>query len=254
MSLKKEKGIVLESRLSMEADAILTVLVESGGKFRYILKGIKKSKTRPMIVAETGSYIHIDYYEHPGKDLSHCKEVSIIDRFEKAKSDYISFLALTSICELVNKLTPEGIATEPKIFEILKAALSALDNFGFQILLLPFFKLRFLVILGYISKEFFCHSCGEDIWIKKKASIESYRFYFYCGDCKPDMVNHLHVLEVYRAIFRTKYEILKDSSISLKLVSECDEILNQYLRSSLNLSLKSPELLYQSIADSKLEN
>ena len=68
MSLLKKRGIILQSTTYSEADALITLLSEDGIKEKFLIKGIKKSKKRPIVASEIGTLIHIDYYYHQ-KDM-----------------------------------------------------------------------------------------------------------------------------------------------------------------------------------------
>ena len=126
MSLIKEKGIVVSSKLVGEADALITLLGESGSKAKYRLKGIKKSKNRPIIASETGSYISIDFYLHKNEEIHNVKEVSITERFEKPKATYEGYLLVTYFCELIDTVLPNG-DSHARCFELFYAAMLALN-------------------------------------------------------------------------------------------------------------------------------
>ena len=108
MSLLKERGIVVASKLMGEADAVITLLCESGNKSKYRLKGIKKSKNRPIIASEPGTFISIDFYLHKNVEIFNVKEVSVIERFENPKTSYEGYLLITYFCELIDTILPNG--------------------------------------------------------------------------------------------------------------------------------------------------
>lgn len=246
MSLVKEKGIVVSSRPMGEADAIITLLCESGNKAKFRLKGIKKSKNRPIIASETGTFISIDYYSHKNVEIFNVKEVSVLDRFENPKSSYEGFLLITYFCELVDTILPNGDSHE-KCFDLFYAALCALNAGKFQPLILPFFKLRLLSLLGIVSKEFKCSHCEESVLNKNSAALQYMNLEMTCGDCHSSSKNQILSIRLMDKIFRVRFATLSQEEIPLSAIIDLDQILNDYLRSYLNVSLKAFDLFYKSI-------
>ncbi len=171
MSLLKKRGIILQSTTYSEADALITLLSEDGIKEKFLIKGIKKSKKRPIVATEIGTLIHIDYYYHQNNNLFFLvKEISLEKRYDLIKNDYISTLILCLFLELVEKTLPEGF-TEPKIFKLLFSALEALEKYGSKTLILPFFKFKLLLSLGVVPKDYICQKCGIEILNKNSAKL-----------------------------------------------------------------------------------
>ncbi|MCB1177729.1 MAG: DNA repair protein RecO [Leptospiraceae bacterium] len=245
MSLDKVIGIVVDSKSIQDIDRVITVLGESGEKHSLILKGIKKSKTRPIVSTEIGSLVDINFYNHKNRDINHIKEIHIVERFENLKSIYHGFLSIHAFCEITNKLTPPGNDYK-NIYDLLKAALYALNTNGFQIISIPYFKIKLLYSLGLISKEFICIRCEEDIFTKSSAYINSYNFDIFCGDCHQEK-NRIEILKLMKAMFQKNYSILLKEDIPPSIQSELDSILNSYIRNSLNIEFKSLDILYQTI-------
>lgn len=246
MSLVKEKGIVVSSKVIGEADALITLLCQSGSKSKYRLKGIKKSKSRPIIASEIGSFISIDFYAHKNSEIFNVKEVSIIERFEKPKSTYEGFLLISYLCELIDLILPNG-DSHGKCFEIFYAALCALEADKFQPLILPFFKLRLLSLLGLVSKEFICSVCEESILTKNSASLHYMNLDMICGECQTVKKNHILSIRLMDKIFKSRFSSLSQEEIPLSVIVDLDQVLNDYLKTYLNVTLKAFDLFYKSI-------
>ena len=246
MSLLKERGIVVASKLMGEADAVITLLCESGNKSKYRLKGIKKSKNRPIIASEPGTFISIDFYLHKNVEIFNVKEVSVIERFENPKTSYEGYLLITYFCELIDTILPNG-DSHAKCFDLFYAAMSVLNAGKFQPLILPFFKLRLLSLLGLVSKEFHCSNCEEPILTKNSASLHFQNLELTCGDCIPSQKNQLLSIRLMDRIFKNRFAALSQEEISLQTIIELDQVLNDYLRTYLNMNLKAFDLFYKSI-------
>lgn len=246
MSLIKEKGIVVYSKLVGEADCVITLLCESGTKAKFRLKGIKKSKNRPIIASELGSLISIDYYAHKNVEIFNVKEVSVIERFENPKTSYEGFLLITYFCELIDTILPNG-DSHSKCFDLFFAAMTVLNAKKFQPLILPFFKLRLLSLLGLVSKEFQCSICEEPILIKKSASLQFQNLEMICGDCNSLLKNQILSIRLMDRIFKTRFAVLSEEEISFAVIIDLDHVLNDYLRTYLNVNLKAFDPFYKSI-------
>lgn len=246
MSLIKEKGIVVATSIIGEADALITLLGESGSKAKYKLKGIKKSKNRPIVASELGSFISIDYYHHKNIEIHNVKEVSIIERFENPKAAYEGYLLIIYFCELIDCILPNG-DSHAKCFDLFYAVLLSLNSGKFKPLLLPFFKLRLLSLLGLVSKEFTCAVCNESVLSKSSAALHYMNLEITCGDCHSPNKNQILSIRLMDKVFKMRYAILSAEEISIPVIIELDQILNDYLRSYLNVNLKAFDLLYKSM-------
>ena len=246
MSLLKEKGIVVATKQIGEADALITILGESGTKAKYKLKGIKKSKNRPILASELGTLIAIDYYQHKNEEIHNIKEVSLIERYENIKTCYGGYLLISYFCELIDVILPNGDKHE-KCFELMKAALQTLNEENFHPLILPFFKIKLLFVLGLISKELVCSSCDEEVPVKNSASLYVTNLEIVCGDCLIPQKNQILLIRLMDRIFKSRFINLVKEEISIELITQLDQILNDYLRGYMNVSLKTLDLLYKSL-------
>lgn len=251
MSLRKENGIVIASKTVGEADSILTILAESGLKSKFKLRGIKKSKSRPIIASEIGSLINIDFYLHERDEISNIKEVSILERFEKVKSNYVGYLLLSYFCELLDTLLPESNENQSS-YELLLKAITTLNTEIIFFHFLPFFKIRLLFLLGLLSKENTCNTCGVEFSQVESASIQNHNLEFVCSDCKPSYKSQLNLIYLIQYLFKTRYINLEIPKINFAEIIELDRILNDFLRSYINRELKTLEILYKQIGG-KLE-
>ena len=174
------------------------------------------------------------------------KEVSVIDRFENPKGSYEGYLLVTYFCELIDTILPNG-DSHTKCFELFHAAMSVLNAGKFQPLILPFFKLRLLSLLGLVSKEFHCSICEEPLLTKNSASLHFQNLEMTCGDCNPSKKNQILSIRLIDRIFKTRFANLSQEEISFSVIVDLDQVLNDYLRAYLNVNLKAFEPFYKSI-------
>jgi DNA repair protein RecO (recombination protein O) len=252
MSLVKDTGIVIESREWSEIDSALTLLSYTGFKHRILVKGIRKSKTRPIVASEIGSIVELEYYKHPNKEIFPAKDIFIKERFEGLKSSYLGFLVVHSICELTNRLTQPG-EENSQIYKLITFALKGISDKGFFSIALPHFKLKLLTILGLAPKDFYCHSCEEEIFHKTGAHIPHGTLDVYCADCRPSQTSQLETIKLLNAMNRKSYNLLLMEEIPSILISEADKILDAYIRLHFGIEWKSLEILYTELSHSKYQ-
>ncbi|PJZ76649.1 DNA repair protein RecO [Leptospira neocaledonica] len=247
-ALKKTTGIVMESRILPEGDAFLRLLPEEGEVGSFRVKGIKKSKTRPIAAVEPGSLTVLDYYFTQGRETFNVKEIGLIRRFDKAKTGYSGTVLVSYLVELVSSFLTEG-GSHPMEYKLLLGALKELDEDGYKPVFLPFFKLKLLYVGGFLSKEMECASCGKNLSEIQSCSLDETHFEIVCGDCgtpKPDKFGLVLFVQDCLAL---RYRDLKDKKISLELLKEADSLSNRALKPLLGKRLKSEPMLYESLGE-----
>lgn len=248
MSLRKDSGIVLQSKVFSDSDVIFTLLGESQPKSRYIVKGIKKSKRRPIVACEQGSYIQLDYYFHINRDMYNIKELTVVNRFENAKQNYCGFLLIAYLCDLIQAFYPDGDVYH-KSFKILYLALNYLNSGQYRPVLIPFFKIRILEEIGLISRELICHSCNRPFTELESCHLEAWNFEIICSDCNTISHNSKPILALLSELFYKNYKTLLADKIPISLLIELDRVLNLYIQAYLNRTIKSHSLLYKELGN-----
>ncbi|WCL48306.1 DNA repair protein RecO [Leptospira sp. GIMC2001] len=248
MALKKDKGLVIAVQNIGEKDRILSVLGESEPRQKYFLRGIRNSKTRPMLAAEIGSYIELNYYDREGKDWKDVKEVFLVERFDEIKSSVLGLYFISYLCEMVSFLLLEG-ENHAKEAKLLFMAFSEVEKNGFHFGILPFLKVRILGYLGLLPEEFQCCDCGEDLWSKKSADYIDSSFEMFCGDCRSLQSNRIDVIRFFRDCNRIRFSELFKEPIPYSLLKELDISLNHFLDQYLGRTLKTSAEFYKLLND-----
>lgn len=252
MALEKKRGIILQSKTVGEADALITLLSEDGSKLKFIIKGIKKSKKRPIIASEIGSIVNIDYYFHNHSNpIFNVKEINIEKRHDTIKNDYLSTLFLYLFLELMEKTIPEG-ERESRSFSLLERALEGLEKSGSNILILPFFKYKLLLGLGVIPKDYFCKKCDIKILEGKSAKIYFNSLEVICSNCENFEEDDIEIVRFFKQMTVKSYELILQDMIPTSLLLKTDRILDKFMFSNLGIETKSSEMLYRSLNDFKL--
>ncbi|GBF41266.1 recombinational DNA repair protein [Leptospira ellinghausenii] len=248
MAIRKETGIIIQSKDIGDSDRLISLAGESQVRMNFISKGIRKSKRRAIISTEIGCLVEVDFYDQAEKDWKSTKEIHLIKRFDELKSDYIGTLFVFYITELTSQLYPEG-ENHPFLFQLLSGSLETSNTNGFRKEILPFFKIRALTHMGHFPSEFYCHTCGEEVLTKSKAYFSVDSREFLCSDCHPISKDHLPVLKLFHTMLSKKFSNVLVIFPREFEYREGDMILNQFIRSLFGKELKSYFEFYRTIGD-----
>lgn len=250
LGLHKARGIVLHKNKFSDADAGILLLTDGGIKINFIVKGILKSKKRPILAVEPGSLVSLDYYSHIGEQFHYVKEISLEERFDNIKNDYISTLFMYLFLELIEKTIPPGLE-EPKFYILLQSSFREIEASGVRLRLIPFFKSKLLYLMGIIPKEFNCVRCGKSMKETQNAKINYFNFEIICGNCSVVEENELELILLFKHIVHISYYNFLSLNPTKNQILKMSSILDSYILYTLGIETKSHELLYKSIKDIK---
>ena len=142
-------GIVLSRRKLRESDAVARLLLEDGQLLEMRLHGIQESRRRSPLIMEPLSVVEVVYYEQDRGALHSVKEARVLQRHEDLKSRYDDLLAGSCVAEL----SELAARTEslPELYVLAAGALATLDAGCETALLLVFFRIRLLRLLGLLG-------------------------------------------------------------------------------------------------------
>lgn len=121
----KTEGIILKRINLGEADKILTIYTKHYGKIKALAKGVRKITSRKGGNVELFNQVII--FLAKGKNLDILTEVQVVNSFRKWRKDLDKVSTAYYLCELVDKLTPEGQPSQA-VFRLLKDSLSKIDQ------------------------------------------------------------------------------------------------------------------------------
>ena len=142
-------GIVLSRRRLRESDAVARVLLESGQLLEMRLHGIQESRRRSPLIMEPLSVVEVVYYVQERGALHSLKEARVLQRHEALKNRYDDLLAGSCVAEL-SELAARTEAL-PELYVLAAGALGALNEGCETALLLVFFRIRLLRLLGLLG-------------------------------------------------------------------------------------------------------
>ena len=156
----KTDGVVLRAFPVLEADRLVTVLTPSLGKLMVTVRGARR------ITSRLGG--HLDVLNRVRLTLALGRRFDVVtgaesaESFASLKSDLDRLAAALYLSELVDGLLPEA-APHPGAYDLLLAALRALDGEGSPESVLRYVELRLLDETGYLPELQRCLVCGKEL-------------------------------------------------------------------------------------------
>ncbi len=182
MEILKTTGIALSSHTFGEADILCIYYTRDMGKAKFIIKGLKKSKTRSRAAVEPGAIANLLYYHRDDRDAYLVNEFDVLKFYSAITCDLQKILHLYLMLEFADKTCGYQIADEA-IFNLLLAGIDTLSKTSFPSHLSAFFILRLLKYHGMLSDYLSCKLCGNNNYSTFILDILDLRP--ICGECLP---------------------------------------------------------------------
>jgi DNA repair protein RecO (recombination protein O) len=117
--LYRDRGIVLRTYKSGEADRIVVFLTENNGKVRSIAKGVRKTRSKFGGRLEPLSLLDVQF--HRGRDLDIVNQVETVDSTHNVFGDLDSMTEAIAVLEAVDQLVPDREPV-PHVYRMLVGA------------------------------------------------------------------------------------------------------------------------------------
>lgn len=150
--LYKTVGVIIKRRNSGEADKSLSIFTKDFGKLRILAKGIRKITSRRSGHLDLFNHVAVTIYRGKSSDLiQEASRISSSDSFQLA-STLPQTMYSFYLCEIIDKLTPDGQRHEDIYFELVHALqkLRLCTTYSQCKVIVDDFTLRVLRTLGYL--------------------------------------------------------------------------------------------------------
>ena len=163
MAVRETEAIVIRARKWGESNLIITFYGRSCGKIAAIAWKARKQGSPFNINLELFTHLHLIYYDkEPPRELGVINKTNVIKPFHELRGDLIKLSVASYIIELVD-IAAGGKERNESLFELLLRTLHSLQNGCDPELLISFFELHLLEILGYRPRLKTCASCQKEI-------------------------------------------------------------------------------------------
>jgi len=252
----RTKAVILRRRKYSDADRILTVFTPRFGKRLLIAKGSRKTTSRKAGHLEL--FNHVNLLVALARTWDIITESVTVEGFFQLRGDLDAISRAAYICELVDAFTAEDDEYEP-VWELLLFCLRELNEGSASEadLLLRWFELQLLRLMGFQPELFTCLGCADDL-----QPVENFLHLsaggVFCPDCGAGMQGgeliNVRTLKILRHLFRTHWDGIRGLRVGPSTAHAVEGILQRYLVTILERRLKSTDFIYrlrQAPAESK---
>lgn len=148
-------GLVLRTRKYSEADHLLTIFTPELGKISAIAKGARKAKGGMR--GKTQPFVFGKYLLFKGQSLYVVTEAEIVSSFNRLSENVEKYAQASYLCELTDAFLEQDYPIT-ELFSLLLSSLHFL-NVEDESLLIPWYQLQLLDILGYTPDFENCPIC-----------------------------------------------------------------------------------------------
>ncbi|MFN8472926.1 MAG: DNA repair protein RecO [Anaerolineae bacterium] len=246
--LYRTEAIVLKRQDFGEADRLLTILTRERGKLRVIAKGARRTSSRKAGHVELFSQSQLLLAK--GRNMDLVTQAQAVTSHPSLYTDLLRYTYASYMAELVDKFLEEE-DPHGEVYDLLRESLAALvaDGSDAQLaLLMRFYELRLLGLVGFQPSLFHCAHCqsplaAEDQYFSAMAGGA------LCPNCRSleaDVVPlPLTTLKVARFIQTRDYPQVRTIALSPDVHRDLERLLLRYLTHVLERQLKSVEFLDQ---------
>jgi len=237
------EAIIIKKTKLGEADRILTLYTPHLGKIQGVAKGVRRPKSK--LAGHLELLTHSQVSLARGRNLDTITGSQTINSFVPLKTDLWLSACGLYVTELVNQFTADHIENRP-LFDLLLETLHLLCQTGGNELLLRYFELHLLSVVGYRPELRHCVSCREPLEPTTNAFSPSAGG-MLCPDCRPHQPlsypASVNALKVLRLLQSNDYTTIIRLKMNRGLSGEVLGLTRQYLRHHLERDLKSTSWL-----------
>lgn len=245
----KTHAVVLRRRDYGDADRVLVVYTPNHGKQELIAHGVRKVTSRKAGHLE--SFSHASLLVAEGRTWGVITEANTVESYRHIREDLDQIGRAAYICELVDRFT-EVDDENRDVWDLLTGALRMLDNLDSHTpsfdphLLLRWFELHLLALVGFQPQLFHCLSCGKPIEPEENY-LSLQEGGVLCPTCGPLVGDAeripLGVLKLMRHLQRSRWEDVSHLHIDPSQMRQVDNLLYRYLVLVLERRLVSADFL-----------
>ena len=158
--LQRTEGIVLKTTPFGEADLIVTYLTSDHGIIKAFAKSPRKIKSRFGSSLEPLTHSKISFWGKEDATLPRLTQSDIINSFHSIRSSLRSYLRVSEIIELTLNVLAERDASS-RTYSLLMNTLFAMETECEAGLLMLYYKLKLLEIVGFLPGLNGCGRCGK---------------------------------------------------------------------------------------------
>jgi DNA repair protein RecO (recombination protein O) len=240
---QRVQAIVLKHSEFGEADRLLTLYTREQGKLRALAKGARKPRSRKAGHIEPFSEVSLQLAK--GSSLFIVSQAEASDTHAALSKDLVALGYASYVVELLDKFTYEEDENRG-LFRLLRDTLGRLESTKDAELVVRFYEVRLLDLVGFRPELQSCLNCGKDI------QPEDQFFSIHkggvlcpkCGRREPGMDPiSMPALKYLRHFQRSTYTEATRAKMPASVKLELETLMDHYLTYLLERALNSPRFL-----------
>lgn len=241
----RTEGIVLRRKDFGESDRILTLFTRKLGKVSAIAKGCRKPGSK--LSGHLELFMRTSFLIAQGRNLHIISQAENITSYENLRKDLFGVGIGSYVIELIDAVTyDEG--SNLKLYELLVSTLEYLESGKHPGVVLRYFDLHTLDLVGFRPEMFQCVECTQKI-IEQDQYISGELGGVVCPECSGRTSQSglrpitSKVLKYLRHIQRTNIRELLAIDIPPDIEEELEKVIGYYLGHTLERHLNSPDFI-----------
>jgi DNA repair protein RecO (recombination protein O) len=237
------EAVVLRHNDWGEADRILVLYTREMGKIRAIAKGVRKIRSRKAGHLEPFTRVHL--YMARSRDLPIITQAETVEAYQPLREDLLRTGYAAYLIELLDRFTSEE-GENRQLYTLLTDSLARLAADPIPWLVVRYYEIRLLDLLGFRPELFSCLNCGKPIQAEDQ-------FFSYqaggvlCPSCGSSQLTaqpvSMEALKYLRHFQRSAFADASRARIPPDVQVEIENLLNGYLTYLLERSLNTPTFL-----------
>ena len=243
----RTEGIVLRRRDFGESDRILVLFTRKLGRVSVIAKGSRKPSSR--MAGHLELFMRSTFLVSRGRNLHILTQAETIEPYEELRKNLLGVGLGAYVIELIDAVTyDEG--SNLKLYDLLVSTLELLAAGADPDIMVRYFELHALDLVGFRPELFRCVECKKEI-IEQNQFLSGELGGVVCPDCALGIVGGgIHpltsrVLKYLRHIQRSALQDLLSLDVPSEIKEGLERILQYYLEHTLEKHLNSPEFIKQ---------
>jgi DNA repair protein RecO (recombination protein O) len=240
---QRVEAVILKHSDWGEADRLLWLFTRQMGKVRVIAKGVRKPRSR-----KSG---HLEPFTHAalqlawGRDLHIVTQAEAIDTHTGLREDLLRMSYASYIVELLDRFTYEE-GENRRLYRLLIDTLSRLELEADPAMVVRYYEVRLLDLVGFRPQLFNCIECGKEIKPEDQY-FSAAKGGILCPICGRRLSGaqpiSMGALKILRHFQRSNYAEAKRARLTDQIDRELENLMGHYLTYHLERGLNTPIFL-----------
>ena len=245
----RAQAIVLRHRDWGEADRMLGLFTLEMGKVQAIAKGARRPRSRKAGHLEP--FTHVKLLLARGRNIAIITQAEAIDQFTPLREDMLLTTYASYVVELLDRFTYEE-GENRGLFRLLRNTLARLCSPDKPELVLRYYELRLLDLVGFRPQLYTCVRCEAEIQAQDQF-FSAQEGGVLCPNCGARVAGSkpvsLAALKYLRHFQRSSYDQATRASLSAPINKEMERLMQHYFTYLLERSLNTPEFIRRARRD-----